>query len=84
MSSDEKNPGTIPSEDLRRAMNTLRSSLGSTVVDLLISDLQRHGIIVEGEESYTRNQVTDALKKTFGEDGGELLIDMVIRSLSEK
>ncbi|AIF82933.1 hypothetical protein NTE_00857 [Candidatus Nitrososphaera evergladensis SR1] len=83
MSNNQKNTGSIPGKDLGRAMNNLRKSLGPTVVDLLITDLQRQGITLAGGESYSIKQVEGALKKTFGQDGGELLTDMISKSLQE-
>ncbi|AIC16909.1 hypothetical protein NVIE_026400 [Nitrososphaera viennensis EN76] len=64
-------------------MNNLRKSLGTLVVDLLITDLQRQGITFAGGESYSVRQIEGALQKTFGQDGGELLMDMVSKSLQE-
>lgn len=83
MSNNQKNTGSVPGKDLGRAMNNLRKSLGPNVVDLLITDLQRQGITLAGGESYTLKQVDGALKKTFGQDGGELLMDMLGKALQE-
>lgn len=64
-------------------MSNLRKSLGPTVVELLIMDLQRNGITFAGGESYPSKRVEGALKKTFGDDGGALLMGLVSKSLQE-
>ena len=73
--------GSVPGKNLYRAMNSLRKPLGSNVVDLLMTDLQRQRITFTGSESYPMRQIEEALKKTFGEDGGELLMDMLDKAL---
>ncbi len=75
--------GSVPSKDLGRAMNDLRKSLGDKVVGLLITDLERQGVMLGGDESYNLKNVELALKKTFGQDGGELLMDMISNSLQQ-
>jgi hypothetical protein len=83
LSDNQKNTGSVPDKDLGRAMNNLRKSLGPTVVGLLITDLQKQGITLAGGESYTLKQVEGAMKKTFGQDGGELLMGMLSKALQE-
>lgn len=82
MPNNQENAGSVPGKDLYLAMGSLRKSLGPDVVELLVTDLQRHGITFAGSESYPLKRVEEALKETFGEDGGELLMGMIRKSLS--
>lgn len=75
--------GSVPGKDLYRAMNSLRKPLGSNAVDLLMTDLQRQGITLAGGEPCPVRRIDEALKKTFGEDGGELLTDMLDKALRD-
>ncbi|HVX01741.1 MAG TPA: hypothetical protein VHA09_01160 [Nitrososphaera sp.] len=83
MPNNEENAGPIPGKDLYSAMRNLGKSLGPDVVQLIVADLQRHGITFAGSESYPLKRIEEALKETFGEDGCELLIEMIRKSLSE-
>lgn len=79
----QKNHGHVPGKELQRAMNGLRKSLGTVIVDLIIMDLEKQGIALSGGSSYPMKQVEDALKKTFGQEGGQLLADNVHKALEK-
>jgi hypothetical protein len=49
-----------------------------------MTDLESQGVILGGKERYNLKSVEMALKKTFGQDGGELLMDMISKSLNQK
>jgi hypothetical protein len=83
LSNNQKNVGSVPGKDLYRAMNSLRKPLGSNAVDLLMTDLQRQGITFAGGEPCPVRRIDEALKKTFGEGGGELLMDMLDKALQD-
>lgn len=74
---------SVLAKDLGRAMNDLRKSLGDKVVGLLMTDLESQGVILGGNKSYNLKNVEIALKNTFGQDGGELLMDMIRKSLQQ-
>lgn len=80
---DRNNIESVPGMDLERAINDLRRSLGDKVVGLLMTDLESQGVILGGKERYNLKSVEVALKKTFGQDGGELLMDMISKSLNQ-
>ena len=79
----QKNTGHVPGKDLQRAMNGLRKSLGTVIVDLIVLDLEKQGIALAGGSSYHMKQVEDALKKTFGQEGGQLRADNVRKALEK-
>jgi hypothetical protein len=81
---ERNNIESVLGTDLERAINNLRSSLGDKVVNLLMTDLESQGVILGGKERYNLKSVEMALKKTFGQDGGELLMDMISKSLNQK
>ncbi len=78
-----KNTGQISGKELQRAMNHLRKSLGPAIVDLLVMDLEKHGINFAAG-SYSVKQLEDALKKTFGQEGGQLLINKIRKALDKQ
>lgn len=80
MAHTPKSTGHISGKDLQRAMNTLRKSLGPAIVDLILVDLEKQGIS-SGGGPYSAKQLEDALKKTFGQEGGQLLINKVRKAL---
>jgi hypothetical protein len=49
-------------------------------VDLILVDLEKQGISSAGGP-YPAKQLEDALKKTFGQEGGQLLINKVRKAL---
>jgi hypothetical protein len=59
--------------------NNIESVLG-TDLERAINNLR----ILGGKERYNLKSVEMALKKTFGQDGGELLMDMISKSLNQK
>lgn len=77
-----KNAGQIPGKELQRAMNNLRKSLGPAIVDLIVTDLEKQDIIFSAG-SYSMKQLEDALKKTFGQDGGQLLVNKIRKALDK-
>lgn len=83
MSNNHKKMESVLAKDLGRAMNDLRKSLGDKVVGLLMTDLESQGVILGGNKSYNLKNVEIALKNTFGQDGGELLMDMIRKSLQQ-
>ena len=80
MAHTSKNAGHISGKELQRAMNALRKSLGPAIVDLILVDLEKQGISSAGGP-YPAKQLEDALKKTFGQEGGQLLINKVRKAL---
>lgn len=82
LADHQKNAGGISGKDLQRAMNNLRKSLGPAIVDLIVLDLEKQGIAFAGGP-YLMKQVEDALKNTFGQEGGQLLADKVRKSLAK-
>ena len=80
MAHTPKNTGHISGKELQRAMNNLRKSLGPAIVDLILIDLEKQGISSIGGP-YSVKQLEDALKKTFGQEGGQLLINKVRKAL---
>ncbi len=80
MAHHPKNAGHIAGKELQRAMNNLRKSLGPAIVDLIVLDLEKQGIVF-ASGSYSMKQLEDALKKTFGQEGGQLLADKVRKAI---
>lgn len=54
-------------------MNSLDGLLGRSIVDLIIRDLQTHGISMDRDARYSIGQIEEVLKRTFSQDGAALL-----------
>lgn len=51
------------------------------MVEMLIIDLERQGIMLHGNERYPIKQVEHALVSTFGSEGGTLLAEKLRKAL---
>lgn len=54
-------------------MTSLSELLGHSIVDLIIRDLQMHGISMDRDARYSIGQIEEVLKRTFSQDGAALL-----------
>lgn len=54
------------------------------MVDLLISDLERQGIVLQGDAKYPMTQIESALTSTFGSEGGMLLTEKLRKVLDSQ
>lgn len=66
------------------AVRGLDRILGRSMVDLLILDLERQGITLEGDAKYPMKQVESALTSTFGSEGGVLLTEKLRKVLDSQ
>lgn len=66
---------------LRQAFDRLSNVLGRSIVDLLVYDLERQGIVFGQDEYYTLEQIRQVFKMTFGEDGTSLLVEKLRKEL---
>jgi hypothetical protein len=54
------------------------------MVDLMMVDLERQGIILSGDSSYPLKKLEQALTNTFGSEGGPLLMYKILKSLESE
>ena len=81
MSNNQKNLDSISSPRLLLALQGLNRILGHSMVEMLILDLERQGIMLHGNERYSIKQVEHALVSTFGSEGGTLLAEKLRKAL---
>lgn len=62
-------------------MQSLNRVLGRSMVDMLVLDLEKQGIVLHGDEKYSVKRVGGALVATFGPEGGMLLAEKLRKSL---
>jgi hypothetical protein len=74
----------IPSNKLKKGIMSLERILGYAAAEALVYDLENYGIaLAGGNNSYTLQQVEDALKKVLGNEGGPLIMDQLMKMLEE-
>jgi hypothetical protein len=80
------NPNSEPisSVRLRKALESLYGVLGRSMVDLMMLDLERQGIILNGDSAYPVKKLEQALINTFGPEGGPLLMYKILKSLGSQ
>ena len=81
MSNNQKDSDSISSPRLLLALQGLNRILGRSLVEMLITDLERQGIMLHGNEKYPIKQVEHALVSTFGSEGGRLLAEKLRKAL---
>ena len=81
MSNNQENSDSISSPRLLLALQGLNRILGRSMVEMLIADLERQGIMLHGNEKYPMRQVECALTATFGSEGGMLLAEKLRKAL---
>lgn len=81
---DNQNTEPVTSIRLRQAIEGLYEVLGRAMVDLLVVDLERQGIILGNDSAYSMARVEQALVNTFGSEGGTLLAEKIRKSLGSQ
>jgi hypothetical protein len=74
---------SISGAELLQAMDDLRGLLGRSIVDLIIRDLQAHGISMDREARYSMGQIEEVLRRTFSQDGASLLAKRLQATLAK-
>lgn len=64
-------------------MDGLRGLLGRSIVDLIIRDLQGHGISMDRDAHYSMGQIEEVLRRTFSPDGASLLAKRLWAALAK-
>ncbi len=70
----------LPSRRIKEALSGAFTVLGRSAQDAMFSDLEFNGITFK-DEQYTLKQVQDALRKIFGHEGTNLLMQRVEKAL---
>ena len=75
----------VSGKELARCFDELKRSLGRPVVETVVYELEiMHGIMLEGRYSYRLSELEDALKKLLGDSAAELMMQSIVKHLSEK
>lgn len=81
LSNNKKNPEHITRPGLLLALQSLNRVLRRSMVDMLVSDLEKQDVTLHSDEKYSVKRVGGALVATFGSEGGMLLAKKLRKSL---
>jgi hypothetical protein len=70
------------SKQIKHALQELEKLLGRATVEAMIYDLEMYGLpLVNDRQTYTLNEIENALRKIFGDEATLLLFERLKKSL---
>lgn len=82
MSGNRDYGETVPGKRLKEALNQASAVLGRATQDAMFHDLELNGMNFR-DKQYTLNELQDALRRIFGQDGTSLLMLRIEKALEE-
>ncbi|MEW6605391.1 MAG: hypothetical protein AB1351_11995 [Thermoproteota archaeon] len=82
MSGNRDYGKSVPGKRLREALSQASAVLGRATQDAMFHDLELAGMNFK-DRQYTLNELQDALRRIFGQDGTSLLMQRVEKALEE-
>lgn len=81
----ENSDRLVSGRDLARCFKELESSLGRSVIETIVYELEvMFRIILEGRFSYKLSEIDDALRKLLGGSAAELMMEQIIDWLEDR
>ncbi len=81
----ENSDRLVSGRDLARCFKELESSLGRSVIETIVYELEvMFRIILEGRFSYKLSEIDDALRKLLGDSAAELMMEQIIDWLEDR
>lgn len=81
----ENSDRLVSGRDLARCFKELESSLGRSVIETIVYELEvMFRIILEGRFSYKLSEIDNALRKLLGDSAAELMMEQIIDWLEDR
>lgn len=82
---NENSDRLISGKDLARCFKELETSLGRSVIETIVYELEvMFRIILEGRFSYNLSEIDDALRKLLGDSAAELMMEQIFDWLENR
>jgi hypothetical protein len=83
--SDDPGDRVVSGKELARCFDELRASLGRSVVETIVYELEiMFGIMLEGRMSYKLSGIDDALRKLLGDSAADLMMEHIRAALDDR